>query len=93
MASTIHTLVLVAFFLLLLQRRKLLLRSSSSTISSSPVVRLPDDPILRKSKFPTRELPIACKEPGISAATRQQQRGVVRAQAGGRAKRILDEGG
>jgi len=48
MASTIHTLVLVAFFLLLLllQRRKL--RSSSSTLSSSLVVRLPDDPILRK---------------------------------------------
>ncbi len=54
MASTIHTLVLVTFFLLLLlQRRKLLLRCSSSTLSSSPVVRLPDDPILRKSKLPT----------------------------------------
>jgi hypothetical protein len=52
MASTIHKLVLVAFFLLLLSR-KLLLRSSSSTLSSSPVVRLPDDPILRKSKLPT----------------------------------------
>jgi hypothetical protein len=56
MASTIHTLVLVAFFLLLLlllQRRKIRLQSSSSTLSSSPVVRLPDDPILRKSKLHT----------------------------------------